>query len=146
MTPALLLHGGDAEVVERLFLGLLGRFPDEAALRHFLPRLAERGRQAVLEEVLHSEEARARGATLAAPAPCTAEEAAAWLAARRTEMLRAELAALRDRPPGLGAEWLAELAALHAGLEALAAECRERLAALEAAPPGWRAALRRWRG
>lgn len=151
MTPtaSLLLHGGDEEVVERLFLGLLGRFPDEGALGHFLPRIAAAGRQAALEEVLHSEEARQRGAALAPDAPCSPAEADAWLGARRVAALRAELAGLRDRPAGPGPEWLAELAALRAELEALAAECRERLSALEAQPQriqgGLRAALRGWR-
>ncbi len=145
MTPAILLHGTDGEVVERLFLGLLGRFPDEAALAHFLPRLAAHGRQAVLEEVLGAEEARLRGATLDADAPCTAAEADSWLNARRVAVLRREVAALRARPAGPGPELLAELAALRAELEALAAECRERLAALEAAR-GVLALLRGWRG
>lgn len=145
MTPAILLHGTDAEVVERMFLGLLGRFPDEAALAHFLPRLRAHGRPAVLAEVLGAEEARRRGAALAPDSPCTPAEADAWLNARRIAVLRDELAALRARPAGPGPEWLAELAALRAELEALAAECRERLAALEARP-GVLAALRRWRG
>ncbi|MFL1463048.1 hypothetical protein ACI6QG_12640 [Roseococcus sp. DSY-14] len=147
MTPtaALLLHGTDAEVVERLFLGLLGRFPDEMAFHHFLPRLAEHGRAGALTEVLGSEEARGRGATLREAGPCTAAEAAAALAAWRCAALRAEIAALRERPAGPGPEVWAEVAALHAALEALRAECRERLAALEEAR-GLRAALRRWRG
>lgn len=145
MTPALLLHGPDEEVVERLFLGLLGRFPDDAALAHFLPRLRDHGRAAVLAEVLSAEEARLRGAALEPDSPCTPAEADAWLNARRIAVLRAELAHLRARPAGPGPEWLAELAALRAELEALAAECRERLAALEGGP-GVLAALRRWRG
>ncbi len=147
MTPttALLLHGTDEEVVERLFLGLLGRFPDEMAFHHFLPRIAEHGRAGVLTEVLGSEEARRRGALLREAGPCTPAEAAAALSAWRCAALRAEVQALRERPAGPGPEIWAELAALHAALEALAAECRERLSALEAAR-GIRAALRRWRG
>ena len=106
MTPAILLHGTDAEVVERMFLGLLGRFPDEAALAHFLPRLRAHGRPAVLAEVLGAEEARRRGAALAPDSPCTPAEADAWLNARRIAVLRDELAALRARPAGPGPEWL----------------------------------------
>lgn len=132
-----LLQGSDEEVVEALYLGILGRFPDEAGHAHFLAlvRQGAEGRARALEAILHSEEARARGTRLDLSGEATPEEARAAQAALRVAALRAEVAALRARPVGPDPALVAELAALRAAFDTLADEVRERLAALEQQAP-----------
>ncbi|WP_207541223.1 DUF4214 domain-containing protein [Sabulicella rubraurantiaca] len=131
MTPraSLLLQGSDEEVVEKLYLALLGRFPDEGGRIHYLARLAggPGAREAALREILDSEEARGRGTTLPPDASGTAEEARLLHLGLQVAALRAEIAALRARPEGTGPEILGEMAALRLEVEALRAELRESL-------------------
>ncbi|MCW8087937.1 DUF4214 domain-containing protein [Sabulicella glaciei] len=129
MTPraSLLLQGSDEEVVEKLYLALLGRFPDEGGRLHYLARLSggPGAREAALQEILDSEEARGRGTTLPPDRPGTAEEASLAHLALQVAALREELAALRARPEGAGPEIHGEMVALRLELEALRAELRE---------------------
>lgn len=135
-----LLHGTDEDVVVNLYLGILGRWPDEPGFAHHLDFLAGRPerRAEALARIMASEEARLRGVrldpSLAAVPP---EQALATQMRLRAEWFRQELAR-RDAPaaPGPDPATLEEVAALRHEVAALRREMEARLAAIEACLAG----------
>lgn len=133
-----LLHGTDEDVVVNLYLGLLGRWPDEAGFEHHLAFLrgAPERRQEAFARIQGSEEGRLRGLPVDPDvSPVPAEQALAAQLRLRTAWFRAELARLAAAPP-VNAPLLEEVAALRMELAELRREASERLAALEQALAG----------
>lgn len=133
-----LLHGSDEDVVVNLYLGILGRWPDEPGFAHHLDFIAGRPerRAEALARILASEEARLRGVkldpSLAAVPP---HEALAVQMRLRAEWFRQEIARRDAAPsaaPGPDAATLEELVALRHEVGGLRREMEARFAAIEA--------------
>ena len=129
-----LLHGTDEDVVVNLYLGVLGRWPDEPGFAHHLDFIAGRPerRAAALDNMIASEEAQARGRPLDPdPRPVPPEQALATQMRLRAEWFRMELAR-RDAPAAPDQAVLQEVVALRQDLAALRREMEARFAAVEA--------------
>jgi len=143
MRAAELLQGSDEDVVVNLYLGILGRWPDEPGFQHHLEFIAGRPerRAEALARMAGSEEARLRGRpldpSLAAVPP---EQALAAQMRLRTEWFREELARRDAAAPvaasGPDPATLEEVVALRQDLALLRREMEARFAALEAALAG----------
>jgi hypothetical protein len=129
-----LLHGSDEDVVVNLYLGVLGRWPDEPGFAHHLDFISGRPerRAEALARIVGSEEAQLRGRKLdMSLAPVPAEQALAAQMRLRAEWFRQELAR-RDAPAAPDQAALEEVIALRADLAALRREMEARFAAIEA--------------
>jgi hypothetical protein len=136
IAAAHLLPGADEDFVTSAYLAILGRWPDEGGQRFHLEFIAGRPeqREAMLRNMLASEEARARGATLSfAGAATPAEAEATQLRLRVAQLMRDRLAAAPPPPDAALAEAVARLSG---ELDTLRREMRDRLAALEAGLAG----------
>lgn len=132
-----LLHGTDEDVVVNLYLGVLGRWPDEAGFAHHLEFIAGRPERRVeaLARIRTSEEARLRDRPLDPDtAPVPPEQALAAQMRLRAEWFRHELAQRPAAAPDQAA--MEEVVALRQDLAALRREMEARFAALEAALAG----------
>lgn len=132
-----LLWGSDEDVVLNLYLGVLGRWPDEPGFAHHLAFIAGRPerRAEALALMRASEEAKLRGRPMDPDAtPVPPEQALAAQLRLRTEWF---MRALEERPAqaAAGASFT-EMEALRAEVAALRAEATARLDALEAALAG----------
>ena len=137
ITAAHLLPGPDEGFVTSAYLAILDRWPDEGGLAFHLEFIAGRPEQRMpmLRNMLGSEEARARGATLSfAGAATPAEAEAAQLRLRVEQLLRDRMAA--GSPPAPDPALAEGLARLAGELDQLRREVRDRLAALEAGLAG----------
>jgi hypothetical protein len=130
-----LLHGTDEDVVVNLYLGVLGRWPDEPGFAHHLGFIAGRPerRAEALAHMMASEEAQLRGRPLDPdPRPVPPEEALATQMRLRAEWFRMELTR-RDAPVATPDQaTLEEVVALRQDLAALRREMEARFAAVEA--------------
>lgn len=135
LRAAELLHGTDEDVVVNLYLGVLGRWPDEPGFAHHLDFIAGRSerRAEALARIAASEEAQLRGRKLdPSLAPVPPEQALATQMRLRAEWFRQELAR-RDAPPaGPDQATLEEVVALRQDLATLRHEMEARFAAIEA--------------
>lgn len=134
-----LLHGTDEDVVVNLYLGILGRWPDEPGFAHHLDFIAghpERRAEA-LARIMASEEARQRGTRLdPSLAAVPAEQALATQMRLRAGWFRQELARRDATAPAPGAgpdpATLEEVVALRQEVAALRRDMEARFAAIEA--------------
>lgn len=132
-----LLHGSDEDVVVNLYLGILGRWPDEQGFAHYLEFITNRPehRAEALATMMASEEGRRRGTrldpSLVAVPP---HEALATQMRLRTEWFRQELARRDAAAPATAHDpaTLEEVMALRQEVAALRREMEARLAAIEA--------------
>jgi hypothetical protein len=133
-----LLHGSDEDVVVNLYLGLLGRWPDEAGFEHHLAFIADQParRREAFDRIRGSEEGRLRALPVDPdPAPVPAEQALAAQLRLRTAWFRAELARVAATP-ATDAGLMEEVMALRMELAELRRESAERMAAIEQALAG----------
>lgn len=132
-----LLHGTDEDVVVNLYLGVLGRWPDEPGFAHHLEFIAGRPerRAEALARISTSEEARLRARPIDPDlTPVPAEQALATQMRLRAEWFRLELARRgAPQPDGVALE---EITALRQELAGFRQEMEGRLARIEAALAG----------
>ncbi|UPY38151.1 DUF4214 domain-containing protein [Sediminicoccus sp. KRV36] len=136
-----LLPGSDADFVTNAYLAALGRWPDAGGFEHHLAAIAGQPEQRaeMLRRMHASEEGQRAGCALSPDAgPVPLEQALAAQLRLRTEVLRHEIAALREAVVAhvAGSALLAEVSGLGVALSALGVEMRERMAALEATVAG----------
>jgi len=132
-----LLHGTDEDVVVNLYLGVLGRWPDEPGFAHHLEFIAARPerRAEALARITASEEARLRARPIDPDmTPVPVEQALATQIRLRAEWFRLELARRAAPQPDTAA--LEEIMALRQEMANFRQEVEGRLARIEAALAG----------
>jgi hypothetical protein len=132
-----LLHGTDEDVVVNLYLGVLGRWPDDAGFAHHLEFIAGRPerRAEALARISTSEEARLRARPIDPDvAAVPAQQALATQMRLRAEWFRMELARRAAPQPDDAA--LEEILALRREMAGFRQEVEGRLARIEAALAG----------